>query len=122
MIKQKPKIPSCNECVSDMSSLFRHLTNEQLETLNYDKSCQFYHRGDYVFHEGNRATGCYCIYSGVVKLYKTGIEGKTDNNFSKGDIIGYRSVISRTICTTAQVHEDASLCFIPSDVIHKLIQ
>lgn len=125
MIKQKPKIPSCNECVSDMSSLFRHLTNEQLETLNYDKSCQFYHRGDYVFHEGNRATGCYCIYSGVVKLYKTGIEGKKQIIIlaKKGDIIGYRSVIAaEPFCTTAQVHEDASLCFIPSDVIHKLIQ
>ncbi len=125
MIKQKPKIPSCSECVSDMSSLFRHLTNEQLATLNFDKSCQFYHRGDYVFHEGNRATGCYCVHSGIIKLYKTGFEGKEQIIIfaKKGDIIGYRSVIgSEPFCTTARVHEDASLCFIPSDVLHKLIQ
>lgn len=124
-MKLKPKIPACNECLSDMNGLFRHLNSEQLANLNFEKSCQFYHRGDYVFHEGNRATGCYCINSGIVKMYKTGFEGKEQIIVfaKKGDIIGYRSVIgAEPFCTTARVHEDASLCFIPSEVLLRLIQ
>ncbi|MDD2562788.1 MAG: Crp/Fnr family transcriptional regulator [Salinivirgaceae bacterium] len=124
-MKQKVNIPACNDCVSDMSGLFRHLNNEQLTRLNFEKSCQFYHRGDHVFHENNKATGCYCVNSGILKLYKTGIEGKEQIILfaKRGDIIGYRSVIgAEPFCTTARVHEDATLCFIPSEVLLQLIQ
>lgn len=124
-MKSKLNIPVCNECFSEMSGLFRHLTSEQLASLNFEKSCQFYQRGDYVYHENNRATGCYCVSSGILKLYKTGIEGKEQIIVfaKKGDIIGYRSVIgAEPFCTTARVHEDATLCFIPSDLLLRLIQ
>jgi len=105
--------------------MFKTLSPEQLALLNYEKSCQTFRRGDIIYREGNKASGCYCINSGIIKIFKTGVEGKEQIIMfaQRGDIIGYRSVISNEpFCTTARVHEDASLCFIPAEVLLDLIQ
>ena len=107
------------------SALFEHLTDEEYAQLNYDKNCQAYKRGDFVFHEGNHATGFYCVNEGIIKLYKTGIEGREQIiTFARqGDIIGYRSVLSKeTFCTTAKVISDAFVCFIPAHRLFKLVE
>lgn len=107
------------------SALFEQLTDEEYAQLNYDKNCQTYKRGDFVFHEGNHATGFYCVNEGIIKLYKTGIEGREQIiTFARhGDIIGYRSVLSKeTFCTTAKVISDAFVCFIPAHRLFKLVE
>jgi CRP-like cAMP-binding protein len=105
--------------------LFESLNEEEYAMLNYDKNCQIYKRGDFIFHEGNHATGFYCVNEGIIKLYKTGIEGREQIiTFAKeGDIIGYRSVLSReSFCTTAKVISDSYLCFIPAQRLFKLVE
>jgi len=46
--------------------------------------------------------GFYCVNSGIVKIYKTGFDGKEQIlRFAKpGDLIGYRSVISNELACT----------------------
>ena len=64
--------------------------------------------------------GFYCVQSGIVKIYKTGFDGKEQIiRFAKpGDIIGYRSVVSNEpACTTTEVLEEALLCHIPTDIL-----
>jgi CRP-like cAMP-binding protein len=119
-MKNTQNIPICNECASNMKSVFNKLTNEELTKLTFEKGCTFFKRNDIIYHEGNRPTGAYCLNKGIVKLYKTGIEGKEQiiRFAKKGDLIGYRSVLSGELsCTTAQVIEDAILCFIPGDTL-----
>lgn len=113
----------CKDCFVRMQTGFKHLSNEQLDLLNYEKACNFYKRGDTVYHEGHKGGGVYCVNKGVLKLYKTGIDGKEQIlRFAKpGDIIGFRSVLSNEAsCTTAKVIEDATLCFIPSQLFIEL--
>lgn len=115
----------CKDCTLETSSLFEQLTEEEYALLNYDKNCQVYKRGDFVFHEGNHATGFYCVNNGIVKLFKTGTEGREQiiAFAKKGDIIGYRSVLSKeTFCTTAKVISEAFVCFIPSQRLFKLVE
>jgi CRP-like cAMP-binding protein len=110
--------PFCNECISNITNIFKHLNQKELDELNYIKSCNFHKRGEIIYHEGHRPTGVYCVSKGIIKLYKTGIEGKEQiiRFAKKGDIIGYRSILSNELaCTTAKVIEDASICFIPSE-------
>ncbi len=124
-MKNHSKISTCRECFFHSSSLFKSLTEEQLDKLNYEKSCQHFRRGDIIYREGNKATGCYCVNDGIIKVFKTGVEGKEQIIMfaQKGDIIGYRSVISNEpFCTTAKVHEDANLCFIPAEFLLELVQ
>ena len=123
-MKTRHDIPFCDECVSNITNIFSHLTQEEIEDLNYIKSCNFHKRGEIIYHEGNRPTGVYCVSKGIIKLYKTGIEGKEQiiRFAKKGDIIGYRSILSSELaCTTAKVIEEVNLCFIPSEAWLKIL-
>ncbi len=69
--------------------------------------------------------GFYCVQSGVVKIYKTGFDGKEQIiRFAKqGDLIGYRSVVSNEpACTTTEVLEESVLCFIPANILLDLVK
>ena len=61
----------------------------------------------------------------IVLLFKTGIEGKEQIvAFAKeGDIIGYRSVLSREVaCTTAKAIEDVTVCAIPTENLFEMLE
>ena len=107
------------------SNIFKSLSKEERELLNQEKNCNSYLKGDIIYHEGNRISGCYCVNKGILKIYKTGIEGKEQiiAFAQKGDIIGYRSILSgEPACTTAQVIDDALLCYIPSDILLSIVK
>jgi CRP-like cAMP-binding protein len=117
-------IPTCSDCFA-FNSIFRYLTKDELNILNFEKGCNFYKRGSIIYHERNRISGIYCVNKGIVKIIKTGIDGreKIIRFAQKGDIIGYRSIISQELaCTSAKVIEDAVLCFIPSNLFFDLIK
>lgn len=118
-------MPDCNNCVHDFKSIFRELSKNELNKLSFDKECNQYNRGSIIYKEGSGMTGCFCVNEGILKLYKTGLKGKKQiiRFAKKGDIIGYRSVLSNeTACTTAKVLDDAMLCFIPSVTLIELMQ
>ena len=48
---------------------FQSLTIEELKSLNLEKTCSKYKKGSYIYKEGNRLTGFYCIIQGIVKIY-----------------------------------------------------
>ncbi|MEA1887332.1 MAG: Crp/Fnr family transcriptional regulator [Bacteroidota bacterium] len=120
-MKQKEiYIPFCDKCAIYSSSVFRHLSKDQIEILNFEKDFRQYKRGDVLYVEGSRISGFYCINKGIIKVFKTGIDGKEQIiRFAKaGDIISYRSVLSNEpACTSAKVIEDARVCFIPSHIL-----
>jgi CRP-like cAMP-binding protein len=104
---------------------FKHLVDEEIGKLNYDKTCQIYKKGSVVYREGSRLTGFYCITKGILKIYKTGIDGKEQiiRFVKKGDIIAFRSLLSQELaCTTAKVIDDAVLCHIPYHTLLFLLQ
>lgn len=123
-MKNSQNFPTCAECITDDHPIFMELTPEQLDDVNYDKTCSNYKRGTVVFQESHRINGFYCVMSGIVKMYKTGIDGKEQIiRFAKaGDIIGYRSVLSNELaCTTARVIEDSAVCYVPGDHLFTLV-
>jgi CRP/FNR family transcriptional regulator, polysaccharide utilization system transcription regulator len=123
MKQQDIIVPLCGKCALESGSLFRHLTPEETEMLNYDKDFRQYKRGEVLYQEGSRISGFYCITSGIIKVFKTGLDGKEQiiKFAKKGDFIAYRSVLSNELaCTSAKVIEDCSVCFIPSEILHQL--
>ncbi|MDF1575501.1 MAG: Crp/Fnr family transcriptional regulator [Bacteroidales bacterium] len=90
-----------------------------------NKITESYKRASIVYREGNRMKGFCCVRSGIIKVFKTGFDGKEQIiRFAKpGDIIGYRSVVSdEPACTTTEVIEDAVLCHIPTEILLKLVK
>ena len=115
----------CKACACSSVSVFKSLSNEEHELLSSKLKCNFYKKGDILYREGSRITGCYCVQKGVLKIYKTGIDEKPQIvAFARpGDITGYRSVLSNEVaCTTVEALEDSEICFIPSEIIFALIK
>ncbi len=116
---------NCSSCTIRTHSLFRHLNEEELQDILLDKITETYKRGSIIYHEGNRMKGFYCVNSGIVKIYKTGFDGKEQIvRFAKpGDLIGYRSVVSNEpACTTAEILQESTLCHIPTDILLNLVK
>lgn len=125
MKKNDLHIPLCGKCSFETNSIFKHLTPDEVEMLNFEKDFREYKRGDILYNEGNRISGFFCINSGIIKVYKTGFDGKEQIiRFAKaGEIIAYRSVLSNEVaCTSAKVIEDCRVCFIPSEILISLIK
>jgi len=125
MKQQDIQVPLCNKCALESGSLFKHLAPDELITINFEKEFRQYKRGDVLYQEGNRISGFYCINTGIIKVYKTGFDGKEQIiRFARsGDIIAYRSVLSNEpACTSAKVIEDCQVCFIPSEILISLIK
>jgi CRP-like cAMP-binding protein len=105
--------------------LFSTLTEFEFNRLDYDKTCEVYKKGTVIYKEGSRLNGFFCITKGIVKILKTGIEGKEQIiRFAKsGEIIGYRSLLSEELaCSTAKVIDEAVLFHIPYHTLLSLIQ
>jgi CRP-like cAMP-binding protein len=120
MKQQEVHVPLCDSCSLETGSIFKYLTPEEAQALNFEKDFRQYKRGDILYQEGNRISGFFCINSGIIKVFKTGFDGKEQIiRFAKaGDIIAYRSVLSNELaCTSAKVIEDCQVCFIPSEIL-----
>ncbi len=125
MKQQEIQLPLCDKCSLDSSSIFKYLQPDEVVTLNFEKDFRHYKRGDILYQEGNRISGFYCINSGIIKVFKTGFDGKEQiiRFARKGDIIAYRSVLSNELaCTSAKVIEDCNVCFIPSEILISFIK
>lgn len=115
----------CVDCINSLDTVFKNLTQDQKKLLDDHKKCVFYPKAEELYHEGSRTNGIYCINQGIVKIYKTGIDGREQIiHFAKpGDIIGYRSILSGELaCSSAKTIEDSMLCFIPGDLLISLIK
>lgn len=125
MKHQDIQIPLCEKCSLESASIFKYLEPDEVTTINFEKDFRQYKRGDMLYQEGNRISGFYCINSGIIKVFKTGFDGKEQiiRFAKKGDIIAYRSVLSNELaCTSAKVIEDCQVCFIPSEVLISFIK
>jgi len=125
MKQQDFSVPFCDKCSSLTGAIFSYLSREEIDHINFKKEFRHFKRGDILYNEGSRISGFYCINNGIIKVYKTGPDGKEQIiRFAKpGDIIAYRSVLSNEpACTSAKVIEDCNVCFIPSEILISFVK
>jgi CRP-like cAMP-binding protein len=125
MKQHEVTVPFCDKCAMEIGSIFKHLTHDEVDLINFEKEFRQFKRGEILYNEGARISGFYCINRGIIKVFKTGFDGKEQIiRFAKpGDIIAYRSVLSNEpACTSARVIEDCQACFIPSEILIKLVK
>jgi len=118
-------VPFCARCTLQTGSIFKHLSPEETDLISFEKEFRQYKRGDVLYNEGSRISGFYCVNSGIIKVFKTGFDGKEQIiRFAKpGDIIAYRSVLSNEVaCTSAKVIEDCRVCFIPAEILISFVK
>lgn len=124
-MKSQQSVPYNEEINLLQFDIFKGLSVTELDLLHQTMSCSSYKRGTIIYHEGSRINGTYVVVSGILKIYKTGFDGKEQIiRFAKeGDLIGFRSVISDELaCTTAKVINDTVLCYLPGEELTHLIK
>ena len=122
---QDPYYSDCESCSLRTLFLFRHLSDEEIRKVSLNKITESHKRGSIIYREGTRMKGFFCVQKGIIKVFKTGFDGKEQIiRFAKsGDIIGYRSVISNEpACTSTEVLEDCIVCHIPPGTLMTLIK
>ncbi len=118
-------LPDIDLCCRKLKQTFANLTDEELKGLLRQDSIRHYKKGELIYAEGTRIKGCYFIYSGIIKIYQTGHEGKEQiiKFDQEGDLFGFRSVIRHEpACTSVETHSEAILCYIPDSVLLNLIR
>jgi CRP-like cAMP-binding protein len=107
------------------STVFKHLSEEELDNLPLYDAPDRYKRSTVIYEEGSRINGFYIVCKGIIKIYKTGFDGKDQIiRFAKpGDIMGFRSTITGELaCTTSKTIEDAEIAFIPGEMVKSLVK
>lgn len=115
---------NCDQCPSKHKGLFCHIEKNVLDTVDQNKITNIFKKGQVIFHEGNPPMGLYCLHQGVIKLTKTGINGRESITrlVLPGDVIGHRSLFNNeNYLATATALEDATVCFLDRNFIQRIL-
>jgi CRP/FNR family transcriptional regulator len=115
----------CQNCKKRFTSVFCRVENDTVDSINDEKVCTPYKKGQVIFHEGARPLGIYCVNRGKIKLVKLGEDGKEQilRLIKPGDLMGYRALLSGDrYSASAVVMEDSGICFIPKELFMGVLQ
>ncbi|MDR1274334.1 MAG: Crp/Fnr family transcriptional regulator [Odoribacteraceae bacterium] len=115
-MKEEVALPDISRCISKFKQTFKHVAEAEFAKLLADATVTAYKKGEFVYEENSRVKGCYLLYSGIVKIFQTGNEGKEQiiRLGKEGDLFGFRSVIrEEPACTSVETLADCILCHVP---------
>ncbi len=114
----------CSNCLIHYKSCFLSMSREDLLLMNETKISTFYKKGQIVFHEGRHPNGIYCIKSGMIKISKTGIDGKEQivRLVMPGGLLGIRAFVAeRNYQASATALDDSVICVIDKKTFYDII-
>lgn len=117
--------PKCSDCENSFHNIFCRVKSDKLDELYNEKTFTKYSKGEFIFKEGTRPFGIYCLNSGKVKLIKAGEDGRNHilRLHRPGDLLGYRSLFSETGYNASAIAlEECDICFIPRELFLKIIK
>lgn len=123
MKKNAPPI-TCATCPHLTTSSFCSLHTAEVQRLDQYKSVLQLKRHKTLFYENDQVKGLHCVRQGRIKLFKTLNDGSVQilKIAKESELIGYRGLLGNgKYIASAEVIEDAIVCFIPKEKIFELI-
>ncbi len=117
------QLPACATCALREHNIFAGCEPDQLVLLEVDKTSTQYKKGQFIFSEGQRPKGLYCVLEGSVKISKEGPRGEESilRIANPGDLIGYTAFFSHiAYSTSATALEDSKVCCIEQESFEHL--
>lgn len=114
----------CKTCgIRDMA-LFSDLNEQDFSLIHAPIDDMTFHAGASLYLEGAMATGVFTLRSGLLKLVRVTPDGRQRilRILRPGDVVGIEALATSRYDSEAVALTEASLCRIPTDVIHRLSQ
>jgi len=105
----------CEHCPAGFHKYFTHLDKADLLYLNEEKITTFYRKGQFIYEEGQKSLGVYCVRDGKIKLFKNGQDGREHITrvVLPGEFLGLKALLSGNNHSTSSVAiEDCVICCI----------
>lgn len=121
--KSDKELPDCVGCPYE-NCLIQHCSTDWITFFNKKKRTQRYSKKQHIFYEGNDVNGVYFVCRGIVKVYKNGVQDKSQIiRFSKeGEILGHRGWRKDKLPISAAALTDATVCFISNDDFEEVLR
>lgn len=106
----------CEQCIVREFSSLKALNKEELVKMANCKVSKIVKKGEFIFEEGEKVNGVFCVKDGVCKMTKLSANGKDQivKLAKRGDLLGQRSMISDEVTNLSAVAlEDMQICFVP---------
>ena len=121
--KQQIAVPQ----IEEVHEIWDLLTDEQKVYLKQSAKLQHFSKNDLIHSEGEITTHMMLLVRGKVKIYKTGVGGRTQimRMLKPNAYFGYRAIFATNSYhgynTNARAFEDSSVYMIPAEAASKLL-
>lgn len=105
-------------------SLFKHLTDEEMESVLDIARNRLYRQGTHLFMQGDPLTNVYFILKGKIKIYRTDIHGKEQivNVLGENQMFPHQGFFRNdNYPAHAEVLEEATLVYIPINLFEDFL-
>lgn len=114
----------CRNCAMRETALFSNLNEEDFAHIHAPIDDLAYRTGDTLHTEGQKSQGIYTLRSGMLKLSRLTPDGRERilRLLRPGDVLGLEALVAGRYDSHATALTNATLCRIPTEVIHHLSQ
>lgn len=114
----------CRSCAVRELALFSNLNEEDFALIHAPIDDLAYRVGQTIFHEGEEAGSIFTLRSGMLKLSRITGDGRRRilRLLRPGDVVGLEALATGRYDSEAATLTDATLCRIPTEVVHRLNQ
>ena len=116
---------SLNETMDLIKGLTDLLSDKQKTELRRNITIQKYQKNEIIYNEGDVPTNLLCLISGKVKVYKSGVGGRTQiiRVIKPVQYLGYRAYFAnQNYVTAASAFETSYVCKIPMDLVYRWME
>ena len=116
---------SMGETLAKIQGLADMLTDRQRAELRKHITIRKYLKNELIYNEGDVPMSLLCLLSGKVKVYKSGVGGRTQiiRVIKPVQYLGYRAYFAnQNYVTAASAFETSYICEIPMDVVYRWME
>ncbi|UTW52456.1 Crp/Fnr family transcriptional regulator [bacterium SCSIO 12827] len=114
---------SCSNCAHRQAAEWSVLEGANVAQMDDARRSRSFLAGEAIYHEGDEATGVYCVSSGLVGIRKVDADGESVllRLVRPGETFGYRSLLTGTPHgVSAEVLKEGRICHVPAATVHRM--
>ena len=110
---------------SKLTDIWRFFTEDEREMIKESARIVHFKKNEIIYLEGEMPNDLMCLLKGKVKIYRTGVGGRSQiiRLISAIQYFGYRAFFAREpFVTAASAFESSTICLIPMALIERLLR